>query len=208
LKAATRSASKGMKRRVRPKGGRPRKEGVDRFDCGKIKPYETEREVKSVAIEARMRIHLGINDNSEAKKQDLAYASSVFAGYTLGRIFLDGNITEGQRKAGDAFGEAMARYYSLTGIPFPSARAQSLFSIAGHDGEVSEDRAKRARNSTNKMMELTGALLQCIDGPQVRQTILNVVVMDHEVLRKMPPQQMRWLKRGLDKLQSHMGIAD
>lgn len=155
-----------------------------------------------------MRIHLGINDNEAAKKQDLAYASSEFAGYTLGRIFLDGNITEGQRKAGDAFGEAMARYYSLTGIPFPSARAQSLFSIKGHDGDVSDDKAKRARQSANKMMELTGVLLQCSDGPQVRQTVVNCVVMDHEAMRKMPPMQMRWLRRGLERLQQHMGIAD
>lgn len=198
------AGSKAAKRRH--KGGRPRKEGVERFDCGKIKPGETEREIKSVALEARMRIHLGVNDNSDeaARKK----ASSEFMGYTLGRIFLDGNITEGQRKAGDAFGEAMARFYSLTGIPFPSARAQSLFSVKGHDGEVTDSMANRARKASNKMMELTGVLLQCTDGPQVRQTILNVVVMDLDHLRKMPPQQMRWLKRGLDRLQQHMGIAD
>lgn len=205
MKAATRSASKGTKRRL-PKGGRPRKEGVERFDCGKIKPSETAKEVRSVALEARMRIHLGVNDNGDeaARKQ----ADSTFMGYTLGRIYLDGKITEGQRKAGDEFAEVMGRYYSLTGIPFPSARAQSLFSVKGHDGDVSESMANRARRASNKMMELQGVLLQCSDGPQVRQTIVNLVVMDHEAMRLMPPLQMRWAKRGLERLRVHLGIAD
>lgn len=202
MKAGSRAA----KRRKAIKGGRPRKEGVDRFACGKIKPGETEREAKSVALEARMRIHLGVNDNDDQAARKAA--ESPFVGYTLGRIFLDGNITEGQRKAGDAFAEAMARYYSATGIPFPSARAQSLFSVKGHDGEVTQSVADRARKASNKMMELTSVLLQCSDGPRVRQTIINAVVMDHEAMRKMPPMQMRWLRRGLDRLKAHMGIAD
>lgn len=198
MKAA---GSRAAKRRAKVNaGGRPRKEGVERFACGKIKPHETEREVKSVAIEARMRIHANGNDKFNAESQ--------LAGYTLGRIFLDGNITEGQRKAGDAFAEAMSRYYGLTGIPFPSAKAQSLFSVKGHDGEVSESVATRARQASNKMMDLTGELLKCQEGPKVRQTILNVAVMDLDVMRRMPPQQMRWLRRGLERLQTYMGIAD
>ncbi len=35
----------------------PRKENVERFPCGKIKPFETEKENISVAISARRRIH-------------------------------------------------------------------------------------------------------------------------------------------------------
>lgn len=199
MKAATRSASKGTKRRS-PKGGRPRKENVERFDCGKIKPSETARETKSVAIEARMRMHANGNEKFDAESQ--------LAGYTLGRIYLDGKITEPQRKAGDAFAEAMSRYYSATGIPFPSARAQSLFTVKGHDGDVTDDQAKRARKASNYMMELAGVLMSCSDGPQVRQTILNVAVMDLDNMRSMPPMQMRWLRRGLDRLRAHMGIAE
>jgi hypothetical protein len=191
--------SRAAKRRSKV-GGRPRKENVERFACGKIKPSETAREVKSVAIEARMRIHANGNEKFNAE--------SMLAGYTLGRIYLDGKITAPQLKAGDAFAEAMSRYYSLTGIPFPSARAQSLFSVKGHDGEVSQDRATKARQATNKMMELAGVLMNCADGPWVRQTVLNVAVMDLENLRGMPPMQMRWLRRGLERLQAHLGIAD
>ena len=63
--------------------------------------------------------------------------------------------------------------------------------------------ADRARKATNRMMELQGILLGCQDGPQVRATINNVAVMDLEHLRAMPPQQMLWLKRGLNALKDH-----
>lgn len=184
-----------IKRALRT-AGRPRKEGVERFPGGKIKPFETEKENMSVAIDARKRMH-GANMNVE----------SPLAGYTLGRIFLDGKITEEQRQAGDEYAEIIARYHRLVGIPFPSARAQSLFSIKGHDGEVTADMASRARSATNKMMELHGVLLRCVDGPQVKTTIHNCVVMDYDHLRMMPDQQMLWLRRGLSALNAHKALA-
>lgn len=81
--------SKAQKLRAKrsSRAGRPRKEDADRFYCGKIKPEWTEKETKVVALDARKRIH---------KLDD-----GQFAGYTLGRIFLDGNITEEELKAGD-----------------------------------------------------------------------------------------------------------
>lgn len=180
--------------------GRPRKEGVERYPSGKIKPFETERETVSVAIEARRRIHGMTAANDDMVRDKLA-------GYTLGRIFLDGNITREQLEAGDEYAEAISRYHRLFGIPFPSARAQSLFSVKGHDGDVTEDHANRARRATNKMMELQGVLLKCLDGPQVKTTIHNVTVMDIEHLRGMPAQQMLWLRRGLSCLMEHKGLA-
>ncbi len=195
MAAASKAAKLRIKRALRG-AGRPRKENVERFPGGKIKPFETEKENKSVVIEARKRIH-GANMNVE----------SEFAGYTLGRIFLDGKITEEQRQAGDEYAEAIARYHRLVGIPFPSARAQSLFSIKGHDGEVSDDLASRARKATNKMMELQRVLFDCEDGPQVRSTIHNVTVMDLDHLRGMPDQMMLWLKRGLNALKVHKELA-
>lgn len=147
-----------------------------------------------MAAEARARIH-GVDDGK-----------SQLAGYTLGRIFLDGKINEEQRKAGDEFAEAMGRYYRLTGVPFPSPRAQSIGGIRGSDGDVSESLAAAARSATNTMMRLTGVLLGCKDGPQVRQTVFNVVVMDYENLRNMPDTQMGYLKRGLTELALHMGL--
>lgn len=173
--------------------GRPRKEG-ERYPSGDIKRSETQKEAMSVAIEARRRI-----DGWSAKVTDET-VKSPFAGYTLGRMFLDGRITEDQRKAGDEYAEIISRYHKLTGIPFPSARAQSLFSVKGHDGEQSESVTDKARRASNAMMEVVGVLLRCEDGPQVKQLVFNIAVMDYEHLRGIGDQQILWLKRGLNAL--------
>lgn len=188
----TRAAKLKSKRASR--AGRPRKENVERFPSGKIKPSETEKETQSVVVAARKRMNQWEGKTADAKAKDPR------AGYTLGVLFLDGKITEDQLAAGDEYALAIARYHRLTGVAFPSARAQSLFSIKGHDGEVTESMAARARESTNKMMSLQGVLLRCVDGPQVRSTVHSVAVMDLEHLRDMPPQQMLWLRRGLNAL--------
>lgn len=124
------------------------------------------------------------------------------AGYLLGVMCMDGKITESQLEAGDEFALAIARYYRLTGIAFPSARAQSLFSIKGHDGETTASEAARARDAANRMMALRGVLLQCVDGPQVSSTVWNVAVMDLDHLRDMPAMQVVWLRRGLEALKN------
>lgn len=183
------------RKRAAQGAGRPRKENVDRYPGGKIKPAETEKETLSVAVAARKRAN-GWSETTPDKK-----ALDPRAGYTLGLLCLDGKITEAQMEAGDEYALAIARYHRLVGIPFPSARAQSLFSIKGHDGEVSEQLAARARSASNLMMRLQGILLQCVDGPQVRQTVNSVSVMDLQHLRDMPPQQILWLRRGLTALQ-------
>jgi hypothetical protein len=189
-------ASKLQKPRVkrRSNAGRPPKQDVERYPGGKIKPSETEREAISTVITARKRMN-GWNDNVPD-----SMAKDARAGYVLGVLRLDGKIDDDQLEVGNEYALAISRYHSLTGIPFPSARAQSLFSIKGHDGEVSAARADRARNASNLMMRLQGVLLQCVDGPQVRQTINNVTVMSYDHLRTMPPQQLLWLRRGLNAL--------
>lgn len=175
--------------------GRPRKEG-ERYASGDIKRSETQKEVMSVVIEARRRI-----DGWSDKATDDT-VKSQYAGYTLGRMFIDGAITKQQLEAGDEYAEIHARYRRLVGLPAPSARAQSLFSIKGHDGEVTESITVRARRASNSMMEVEGLLLRLVDGPQVKTTVFNTAVMDYEHMRGMGPQQLLWLKRGL------MAIAD
>lgn len=190
-------ASKLLKIRTpkrRSSAGRPPKEDMERYPSGKIKPSETQRETMSVVIAARKRMN-GWNDNVPDSK-----AKDERAGYVLGLLFLDGKISEEQLDVGNEYAVAISRYHSLTGVAFPSARAQSLFSIKGHDGEISQDRADRARNATNLMVRLTGVLQQRTDGPQVRQTVHNVAVMNHEILRTMPSRQLSWLRSGLDGL--------
>lgn len=181
--------------------GRPRRQGVERHDNGKInytalRP-ETEKEIKAVAIEARKRVH----------GMDTEAAASPFAGYTLGRLFLDGRIYADQRKAGDEYAMAMARYYGLLGI-HPSVRAQEIFRAGGLEGgvkyspEVTDDYQRAMGRSANTMMYYEGLLLACQDGPQVKQTVYNLCIMDYAAMRFMPDRQLRWLTRGLDKIVS------
>lgn len=173
--------------------GRPRKEG-ERYASGDIKRSETQREVMAVAIEARRRIDGWGKETPDDK------IKSPYAGYVLGRMFLDGAISKTQLEAGDEYAEIMARYYRMVGYPFPSARAQSLFSIKGHDGEENESVTDRARRASNTMMEVTGLLLQCEDGPQVKQMVYNTAVMSYDHLRGMGSKQLLWLRRGLDAI--------
>ncbi|QIG75062.1 hypothetical protein EVC14_064 [Rhizobium phage RHph_I3_18] len=188
-----------LKIKRKNKAGRPRKENVERYPSGDVKRSETQKQAMSTAIEARRRI-----DGWGDKVSDET-VKSPFAGYTLGRMFLDGKITEEQRKAGDEYADIIMRYHRATGIPFPSARAQSLFSVKGHEGEQNETVTERARKASNAMMEVTRILLSCDDGPQVRALVHNLAVMDYEHLRSMGPQQLLWLRRGLIAL---MGRKD
>ena len=181
--------------------GRPAKEGVERYPGGQIKHTEREKEVRAVAIEARQRVYF---KGQEVSNDMMA---SPFAGYTLGRMFLDGKITACEREAGDEYATQMVRYYGLTGIPFPSARAQSLFSIKGFDGETTSERARMAREASNKMMKLEGILLQLQDGPRVKTTVHNTCLLDLEIMRTMPASQLLWLKRGLKEIHYALGLA-
>ncbi|ODR92434.1 hypothetical protein [Sinorhizobium alkalisoli] len=193
--------SKAQKLRAKRKAqlGRPRKADAERFACGKIKPEwsrrENEKEAMAVALAARKRMH-GLE------------TGSAFAGYTLGRLFLDGRITETQRQAGDDYAAVMTRYYHLTGIPYPSVRAQVIGRVKGHAGETSEARHRQARKAADTMMRLEGVLLRCEEGRQVKTTVFNVCVMDYEGLRMMPEPQLLWLKRGLNALLFDKGLRE
>ncbi|WP_046120776.1 hypothetical protein [Ensifer aridi] len=193
--------TKAQKLRAKRKAqlGRPRKANAERFACGKIKPgwskQESEKEAMAVALAARKRMH-GLETRS------------AFAGYTVGRLFLDGRITEQQREAGDDYAAAMVRYYHITGIPFPSVRAQDIGRVQGHPGEQKEERARMAAKSAERMMRPEGLLLGCEEGRQVKTTVFNVCVMDYEGLRMMPEAQLLWLKRGLNALLFDKGLRE
>lgn len=170
--------------------GRPPKQDVERYPGGKIKPSETQKETLSAAMWGRKNVHKLETD-------------SPFAGYTLGRMYLDGNITDEERKAGEYYADCVARYYSSVGIPHPCPRAQNFGTIRGHDGEVSESQQTRARRATNSMMALEGLLLGLPSGRQIKSTVFNVTVMDYEYLRSMPAHQLKLLKDGLKALAFH-----
>jgi len=174
--------------------GRPRKDGP-RYPSGGLKREETEREAKSVAIEAIKRIH-GIDTDGK----------DGFAGYTLGRMFLDGKVTEEERKAGDEYAQDMERYHRMTGIPSPSPRAQSLFTVKGYEHDITDTMQRKITKATNRRMHIEGLLLRQVEGTQVKSTVYNVCYLDIEALRMMTDTQLRWLKRGLRALMIDKGL--
>ncbi len=194
--------SKGEKlRNKRIQQGRPRRQDVPRYESGKIQYSalrpETEQEVKSVAIDARRRVH------GYGKQVPDKLVGSPLAGYVLGRLYLDGKISKEELEAGDEYALAMSRYYCLLGVS-PSVRAQEIFRVSGYAGEVTEDFQRAMRRATNVMMHYEGVLLQCQEGHQVKTTTHNAAVMDYEGMRFMPETQLRLLRRGLQAISETM----
>lgn len=207
--------SKGAK--LKAKRGRPilpaelsTREPNGRPSRRKARASELEQQVKHVAVSRRIR-HFGLVDNriETAEKQ----AEDPRRGYLLGRMFMDGTINEGQHQAGLRYAEDMARYYGLTGVQFPSARAQNLFSIRSTGGEDSEDKAKAARAARDRVVGKGGlrdTLLACGDidtGRRIEHTVKVVCVEDIDELRTLNPPMKAWLVRGLNKLAAFYGVA-
>lgn len=184
------------------KGGRPRNYDAERYPGGQIKhdfrKTQTEKQIMGTVVDMRKRLH-GLSEKD---------AKSSLAGFVLGRMLIDKAINDVEFEAGERYAEDMARYYRLTGIPAPSPRAQSLFSVGGYEGDISAERAAQARAASNRMMELEGVLLRLTDGPRVKTTVFNVCFMDLENLRDMPSHMFNWLHCGLRALALHYGLQD
>jgi hypothetical protein len=125
-------------------------------------------------------------------------------GYTLGLMLLDGTITEEQHEAGIRYAEDMARYYGLTGVPFPSPRAQNLFAVRGEAAE-SESKAERARKARDRMKELQAVLQRVGDintGRRVSHSVQEVAFLDNIGARRWPEHMLLYLRRGLNAVHS------
>lgn len=154
--------------------------------------------VDAVAINARMRLQSITADEAKDPRR----------GYVLGCMLLDGAITQDQHDAGVRFGEDMARFYGLTGVPFPSARAQNLFSVRGDGGEVSEDHAiaaKAARFKAHKLRDVLLAVGDIDTGRRALHSVTQVALLDVIEARRWPSHMASYLKRGLNALAKHYG---
>jgi hypothetical protein len=135
-----------------------------------------------------------------------ALARQPFAGSVLGLMHFDRHFTDNQYEAGKRYAEDAARYYHAVGIPFPSVRAFDMFSIRGHDGDVSEDRAKAAREASNKIMMIEKTLLSLDGGPLVKRKTYEVCVLDERSAREWTPFTISYVRRGLQALVEFYGI--
>lgn len=197
-------SSKGEKLRAhRVNQGRPRRIGVVRFENGKIDygamRRETEDEVKSTAIKARMRLH-------DLNKRE---AESPHAGYTLGRIFLDGKITERQLEAGNEYALAMARYYLLLGVSV-SVRAFELYRVSGYSGEITSDYQQAMCRATASAEHYDTSWRKKFGSHwrQIRNTVFDTAFMDLDAMRFMTDRQIRLLRGGLDSIIEQWSCTD
>nr|WMC99326.1 hypothetical protein RAR13_11775 [Aminobacter aminovorans] len=166
----------------------------------KARASELEQQIKHVAVSRRIR-QFGLVDNKveTAEKQ----AEDPRHGYLLGRMFMDGTINAGQHEAGMKYAEDMARYFGLTGVAFPSARAQDLFAVRSTGGEDSQSKADAARTARDKMVKLRSVLLGTGDidtGRRIDHTVRMVCVEDIDHLRTLNAPMKAWLVRGLNAL--------
>lgn len=182
-------------RKRKKSGGRPRLENVEREPNGRPlrshRKTETEAEVRKVAVQARARIY----GAPEADCVRPEYGS------VLGRLYMTGHINKLHLEAGNRASEEYAKYYGLTGIPHPSAKAQDITRVKGMGGEVSYETARQA---TNRMMAIEQVLGgTSFVGRSITSIVKQVIVMDEEPLARYLPA----LAVGLDALVLFYGVG-
>lgn len=171
-----------------------------RHDRLQVVDAEEVRDTIETAARTRMR-HFNL--------KTVEAATDPRQGYVLGRMLLDGTVNQRQHDAGCRYAEDMARYYGLTGVPFPSAHAQNLFAVRSTGGEDSEARAERAREARKRMTALRSVLLACGDintGRRVEHTVKLICVEDIAERRHLNPPMKAWLVYGLNALAHEYGI--
>lgn len=185
------------------RAGRKRVEGVVREPNGRAsrkqkhvdeRERETQRQVRATVVEARMRQH---DLKEEAAAKDLA-------GYALGRLRLGKEISEPELEAGNRFALDAARYYRLTGVPFPSPRSASIGGAAGRS--LHEPDREAVQSAAGRWMGLQGCIgIYDRPGKPVLETLMNVCVRDMET-DSWPPHMLGYLHKGLRALVDFYGI--
>jgi hypothetical protein len=159
-----------------------------------------------VAVNTRIR-HLHLVDTKTETAQ--VQALDPRRGYVLGLLLLDGKISKVQHDAGVRYAQDLARYHGLTGVPFPSPRAQNLFAVRGEDGE-SEARISAATTARATFRRLQSLLMACGDidtGRRVEHTVKSVCFLDIPESRGWPEHMASWLVRGLNSLVKHYQLG-
>lgn len=197
-------AARTKAQKLKVKRGRPRRD-APRTPSGQIsRSKEANLEMNmQPAIDRRIR-HYGIHGTKDTTAQILA--GDPTWGYLLGRLLKDGVINKAQHDAGNRYSEDMAAYFGLTGVPFPSAKAQNMFAVRGSAGDDDGERGERAAKARAKMVKLRDLLLACGDintGRRVLHTVNCVCVEDIDHLRTLNSPMKAWLVRGLNALGRH-----
>jgi hypothetical protein len=190
-----------------------------RANAVELRAEQTEAEVKSVARERRIREDNIVPFRGKDGKVVSAesQADDPRRGYVLGLLWLDGRITQEEHDIGLKYAEDMGRFYGLTGVQFPSARAQNLFAIRGGGGDDSENRVEAAKRARAKAYELQrvisgtseakGALRFDIGtGRKVEHAVKHLALLDVPEARKWPPFMIALFRKGVSALRRHYGM--
>jgi hypothetical protein len=192
MKARTKGQKKAAKR------GRPKLPAAQREPSGRpsrrhATRIEREFEVRAVVVEARARVH-GVPEPMCERPE---------AGYVLGRLFLAGLVTKAQLDAGNRMAEDFGRYYALTGIQAPSARAQDLFRVRGESPDRGGDAARRAANAIMRIEMELGMVDH--EGRPVTSVTKRVCILD-DASAVFHDHMIGFLRKGLDALIVHYGL--
>lgn len=192
--------TKAAKRRL--KKGRPLLPASEREPNGRKsrrkssvmrRTHETEAEIKMVVISARMKAGL---TKSVAERPE--------AGSVLGRlhILFGDKISYAHYLAGIRYGEDYCRYYALSGIPYPTARAHDMTRVHG----VGVDKPEEAKKARERITEI-GDEIRKVDqsGRPVASVMRKVCIMDDDTGMHLP-HMIRFLVSGLDALVDFYGI--
>lgn len=164
--------------------GRKRKQNVERYRDGRVKP-ETVADIKSVVHAQRARV-------VPLKELDSEKASTP-----LGILHLNGKLTLAQYQAGVELTGVIARWRAAISAPSPNP-----VSMGGRSGPISMlDEAteiKRKRRAIEDYERTKGVLTDC--GYAVYTTVMHLCGSERDILSVDPA------RRGLDALVKHFGL--
>lgn len=166
-----------------------------RMDAIEARNQENAREARETVLSARVRV-LGMSEADSSRQE---------AGSVLGRLYLDARnrISKPMYDAGTRMGEDFARYYALTGIPMPTARAIDLTRVHGLG---SDPNPSSVRAATNAIMRIETVLAMADEsGRPVTSVCKMVCIRDETIYHR---HMVEFLKRGLRALVAHYGLQD
>jgi hypothetical protein len=183
----------------RQRAGRKRKQGVTRYRDGQIATAEREREVVSVAVEARKRHH-GATD---------ANARHAEWGDSLGILLKTGQIDERQRAAGDHWIRVYMRYRRLKGLGSPNPKIAAYAAmIAGmsHEQDVEDDVVIKAQR---EFLDLQRAIQDDCrhEGIDRINNAIRRVLVEQADPKHIRPNELANLRMVLNSIARHLRLA-
>lgn len=197
MKARTKAA------KIKGKRGRPRHD-VEREPGGR-----PSRRIDDVANAAREVVR-NRRIREEAQRGNMIKATAADdprRGYVIGRMLIDGTISQAEHDAALKFARLKQDYYVAAGLQFPSAQAQDLFKIRGMPAEETEAMGRRAQSLADSYMKVYGAL-KSIPGCHhyAAHAVNEAAFMDNEYARDWPEHMLEYLRRGLRELVFQFGL--